>query len=95
MENVYFIYILTNENNHVLYIGVTNDLVKRTWEHKNKITKGFSYKYNLNKLVYYEIFSSINDAIKREKQLKAGSRKKKIDLIISKNPRWEDLYKLL
>ena len=95
MENIYFIYIITNKNNHVLYTGVTNNLVKRIWEHKNKIVKGFSYKYNLSKLVYYEVFSSIREAIKREKQLKSGSRNKKLNLIISKNPFWKDLYESL
>jgi len=86
------IYILTNKNNNVLYTGVTINLVKRIWEHKNKIVEGFSKKYNLHKLVYYEFFENINQAIIREKQIKAGSRKKKIDLINKFNPDWKDLY---
>ncbi len=86
------IYILTNKNNNVLYTGVTSNLVKRIWEHKNKIVEGFSKKYNLHKLVYYEFFENINQAIIREKQIKAGSRKKKIDLINKFNPDWKDLY---
>lgn len=86
------IYILTNKNNNVLYTGVTSNLVKRIWEHKNKVIDGFSKKYNLYKLVYYEFFENINQAIIREKQIKAGSRKKKIYLINKFNPDWKDLY---
>ncbi len=69
-----YIYILTNKNNDVLYIGVTSDLTKRIWEHKNKVVDGFTKKYNLDKLVYYEAGESITDAIKREKQLKLAQR---------------------
>ena len=83
---------MTNEYNSVLYTGVTNDLKKRVYEHKEKINEGFTSKYNVNKLVYYEHFTDINDAIAREKQIKAGSRKKKILLIESLNKKWEDLY---
>ena len=86
------IYILTNKNNNVLYTGVTINLVKRIWEHKNKIVVGFSKKYNLEKLVYYEYFENMENAINREKQIKAGSRKKKITLIEKINPKWNDLY---
>ncbi len=81
--------------NGTLYTGVTSDLPKRIYEHKNKITKGFSAKYNVDKLGYYEIYDDIKDAIAREKQIKAGSRQKKLDLIESFNPRWEDLYESL
>jgi len=88
----YYIYILTNHTNTVLYTGVTNDLSRRIYEHKNKLTKGFTSKYNTNKLVYFEHFSNINNAIAREKQIKAGSRKKKIDLIEKENRQWLDLY---
>ncbi|WP_300731880.1 GIY-YIG nuclease family protein [uncultured Helicobacter sp.] len=77
--------------NGTLYTGVTSDLPKRIYEHKNKITKGFSAKYNVDKLGYYEIYDDIKDAIAREKQIKAGSRQKKLDLIESFNPQWEDL----
>lgn len=90
-NNQYFIYIITNKINTVLYTGVTNDLTKRIYQHKNKLISGFSSKYNLNKLVYYEVYDDINLAIKREKQIKSGSRKKKIDLIISKNHNFIDL----
>ncbi|PIU68408.1 excinuclease ABC subunit C [candidate division WWE3 bacterium CG06_land_8_20_14_3_00_42_16] len=86
-----FIYILTNQRNTVLYTGVTNNLIKRIWEHKNKVVNGFTQKYNVHKLVYYEVFETIVEAIKREKQIKAGSRKKKIDLIEKINPGWKDL----
>ena len=75
-----------------LYIGITSDLHKRVWQHKNKVVKGFTEKYNVNKLVYYEQFDSIEEAIKREKQIKAGSREKKLKLIDSLNPGFENLY---
>ena len=92
MERGGAIYILTNKNNTVLYTGVTSDLRKRLYEHKNKIyASGFTSRYNVSKLVYYEIFTSIEEAIAREKQIKAGSRKKKIILIEELNPEWNDL----
>ena len=83
---------MTNANNTTLYIGVTNNIIRRVYEHKNKLVKGFTAKYNLTKLVYYEMFDDITNAITREKQLKGGSRKKKEDLINQLNPTWEDLY---
>jgi len=92
MNNQYYTYIITNKNNTVLYTGMTNDLKKRIYEHKEKLIKGFSSKYNINKLVYYEIFDDAYKAISREKQIKAGSRQKKINLINSMNEKWEDLY---
>lgn len=91
MKN-YCIYILTNKNNKVRYVGVTNNLTRRIWEHKTKLFEGFTKKYNVDKLVYFESFDNPKDAIKREKQLKAGSRKKKIELINSLNPKWKELY---
>ena len=91
MKNGY-LYILSNKPNGTLYVGVTSDLIKRIYEHKNEITPGFSTRYNVKNLVYYEIFDFIEDAIAREKQLKAGSRAKKIMLIESMNPNWKDLY---
>ena len=94
-ENNYFIYILTNKINTVLYTGVTSNLIKRVYEHKNKLLAGFSSKYNINKLVYFEIYNDINTAIAREKQIKGGSRKKKIDLILKNNPNYEDLYQAI
>ena len=87
-----YIYILSNKPNTTLYIGVTSDLVKRIWEHKQKFVKGFTQKYNIDKLVYYEQYENIGAAILREKQLKGGSRKKKIELIENENPQWQDLY---
>lgn len=89
--NSYFVYILTNKYNTVLYIGVTNNLERRVYEHKNKLIEGFSKKYNLSKLVYFEEFNSIDDAIAIEKKLKGWLRSKKITLIVSKNPQWKDL----
>ncbi|MFA6251810.1 MAG: GIY-YIG nuclease family protein [Candidatus Paceibacterota bacterium] len=90
MKN-YYIYIITNYNNTVLYTGVTNNLERRIQEHKSKTISSFSNKYNLNKIVYYEQFSNINDAISREKQIKGGSRKKKVSLVNNLNPEWRDL----
>ncbi len=92
MNEMAYVYILFSKPNGVLYVGVTSDLVKRVWQHKNKITEGFTKKYNIDKLAYYEIYNDITEAIAREKQIKAGSRKKKIDLIEGFNPHWEDLY---
>jgi len=88
----YYTYILTNINNTVVYTGVTNDLARRVFEHKNKIYQGFTSKYNVNKLVYFEIFDFIDMAIQREKQIKGYSRIKKDNLINSVNPGWNDLY---
>ena len=87
-----YIYILTNKNNNVFYIGVTSNLKKRIWEHKNKVVEGFSKKYNLNKLVYYEVGEDILSAIEREKQLKNWHRQWKINLIKTQNPNFKDLY---
>ncbi len=91
----YYIYIITNKHNKVLYTGYTNNLKRRIYEHKEKIYEGFSSRYNVNKLVYYEIFYTMKEALDREKQIKAGSRKKKVDNIISMNPEWKDLYEEL
>ncbi len=93
MDKQAFVYIMTNKNNSVLYTGVTSNLIKRAYEHKNKLVDGFSRKYNLTKLVYYEVFEDIVSAIAREKQIKAGSRQKKISLVESNNKKWDDLYK--
>ena len=87
----YYVYILTNHTKTTLYVGVTNNLERRLYEHKNKLIDGFSKRYNLNKLVYYEETTSIVSAIEREKQLKGYTRSKKDALIITKNPYWEDL----
>jgi len=89
MQN-YYVYILTNKSK-TLYIGVTNDLNRRLFEHKNKIIEGFTKKYNIGKLVYYETFTDPNEAIKREKQIKGWLGIKKINLIETLNPEWKDL----
>jgi putative endonuclease len=91
-----FVYIITNKNNTTLYVGVTSNLKQRIERHKNKYYKNsFSSRYNLNKLVYYEVIPMIVDAIAREKQLKGGNRAKKIELIEGMNPEWQDLYNTL
>lgn len=89
-EHHYYVYIMTNTS-RTLYIGVTNNLEKRVYEHKQKLIKGFTSKYNIKKLVYFEETPDINSAIEREKMLKGWLRKKKINLIKSINPRWKDL----
>lgn len=92
MRKIGYVYILTNKWNTVLYVGVTNNLERRLTEHRTSVNKrSFTTKYRVTKLVYYETFSLMTDAIKREKQLKAGSRQHKIDLINKTNPRWSNL----
>lgn len=91
-KKLYYVYILTNITNRVLYVGVTNNLVTRVYQHKQKLVKGFSQRYNLNKLVYFEQYADVKEAIKREKQLKGGSRETKLSLIESTNPTFQDLY---
>ncbi|WP_302367601.1 GIY-YIG nuclease family protein [Brachyspira aalborgi] len=95
MKKQGFVYILFNRKNGTLYVGVTSDLIKRIYQHKNKLIEGFSKKYGLDKLAYYEIYENIENAILREKQIKSGSRKNKINLIEKVNPNWEDLYNSL
>jgi putative endonuclease len=92
MEKQFSVYILTTRLNTVLYTGVTSCLIKRVFEHKTGAVAGFTQKYNSHKLVYYEVHTDVLTAITREKQIKAGSRKKKIDLIQKTNPAWRDLY---
>ena len=93
IERCYYVYIMTNQRHTTLYIGITNNLSRRPWEHKEKTNhKSFTSRYNICELVYYEIFRDVIAAIAREKQIKAGSRQKKIDLINSANPEWNDLY---
>jgi putative endonuclease len=89
---IYCVYMLTNFNNNVLYTGVTNDLVRRCFEHKNGLNDGFTKKYKVNKLVYFEYFEFIETAISREKQIKGLSKEKKNKLIENFNPEWQDLY---
>jgi putative endonuclease len=95
MNRQYYIYIMTNKRNTVFYTGVTNDLKRRVYEHKEKLAEGFTKKYNITKLVYYEVFDDIESAILREKQIKAGSRQKKIELINSMNKEWRELQEAL
>ncbi len=92
MEKWGYVYIITNYNNTTLYTGVTSNLVKRIWEHKNEVVEGFSKRYKLHKLVYYEITNSIEAAINREKYIKGKSREYKLQLIESINKDWNDLY---
>ena len=91
-QRQYYVYIMTNKRNTVLYIGVTRDLKKRVWQHREKLVSGFTERYNVTKLVYYEVFEDVRAAIAREKQLKGGSRQRKIGLINSVNGDWRDLY---
>ena len=86
---------MTNKRNTVLYKGVTNSLIRRVYEHKEKMVDGFTKRYNITKLVYYEVSEDIEAAISREKQIKSGSRQKKIDLINNFNRQWKDLYECL
>ena len=89
----YYVYILTNKNNTVLYTGVTRDLIRRVYEHKNHADQNsFTSKYKVNKLVYFEETNDVNAAIEREKQIKSWSRSKKTELIFERNPHWVDLY---
>jgi putative endonuclease len=90
-----FVYILFNQKNGTLYVGVTSDLIRRIWQHKNKTADSFTKKYGCNKLGYYEVYDDIINAIAREKLIKGGSRKKKIELIESMNHEWTDLYETI
>lgn len=90
--NQYYVYIMTNFCNQVLYIGLTNNMIRRVYEHKNKLIEGFTSKYNVDKLVYYEIFNDIEETIKREKQLKNWHHGWKVNLIKEMNPEFKDLY---
>jgi len=91
----YYVYIMTNKHNTVLYTGVTNDLARRVSEHRQKLLPGFTSRYNVTKLVYYEAFEDVNAAVAREKQIKGGSRKKKCELVNKVNSEWRDLYEEL
>ena len=92
MVRSYWVYILTNRRNGTLYIGVTNNLARRVWEHRQKVVPGFTQKYNLTRLVYFEETTDVRSAIAREKQLKGWLRAKKVALIEGVNPQWRDLY---
>ena len=91
MKN-YYVYIMASQKNGMLYIGVTNDIIQRVWQHKNDLVPGFTQKYKVHRLVYYEVHSEIYAAITREKQMKKWNRQWKIDLIQADNPDWNDLY---
>ena len=86
------VYILSSQPNGTIYVGVTSDLIKRVWQHKNNVVAGFTQKYDVHQLVWYEQHGSMESAIQREKQLKSGSRQRKVQLIEAKNPGWRDLY---
>ncbi len=88
----YYVYIITNKHNTTLYTGVTNDVLRRVIEHRQGISGSFSHRYNLYKLVFLEAYPDISSAINREKQIKAGPRKRKLELINSMNPEWDDLF---
>jgi putative endonuclease len=90
-EHRYYVYLLTNWNDKVMYVGMTNDLLRRVYEHKTKAVKGFTEKYNVHKLVYFEETSNVNAAIAREKEIKKWRREKKNALVIQANPTWRDL----
>ena len=91
MAHTYYVYLLTNWNNKVMYVGITNNIERRMYEHKKKLVKGFTQKYNLNKLVYVEETQEVNAAILREKEIKKWRREKKDSLVNSENPQWKDL----
>ena len=92
MAEIFYVYILGNLHHNVFYVGVTNDLIRRVWEHKNKLIKGFSYRYNVDKLLYYDCFGSIELAILQEKRIKRWARPIKCEAISRMNPEWIDLY---
>src|SRR4030042_6285459 len=92
MEKNFYVYILASRQNGTLYVGVTSDLIKRVWEHKNKMVECFTERYDVNKLVYYEQYQDAKHAIRREKRFKKYNRKWKTDLIEKANPDWKDLY---
>jgi putative endonuclease len=88
----YYVYILASQKNGTLYIGITSNLISRIWQHKNKVVKGFTKKYNVDRLVYYEVYDDVQIAIQREKRLKEWPRNWKINLIEESNPEWLDMY---
>jgi putative endonuclease len=92
-ERRYYVYLLTNWNNRVIYVGVTNDLTRRINEHKNKLVEGFTKTYNVDKLVYFEETNDVNSALAREKEIKKWRREKKNNLVLRMNPKWNDLSK--
>jgi len=95
MENTYYVYILSSKRNGTLYVGMTNNLKRRIYEHKNNLIKGFTEKYNIHNLVYFEQTSNVKAALEREKNIKNWKRKWKIELIEKQNPNWNDLYEMI
>ena len=95
MRRQYYVYMMTNPRNTVIYTGVTDNLKRRLFEHREKLMDGFTRRYRITRLVYYEVFEDVENAIRREKQVKGGSRRKKVLLIDSMNPEWRDLYEEL
>jgi len=95
MEKQFYVYILASKRNGTLYTGVTSDLVKRIWQHRNSMIEGFTRKYHVTSLVYFEVHRQAEEAIKREKQIKKWKRTWKLKLIEEKNPNWDDLYKMV
>jgi putative endonuclease len=93
LSKYYYVYILSSQKNGTLYIGITNNLVRRVWEHKHKLVEGFTNRYEIHHLIYYEVHDNPESAILREKQIKAWKRVWKLNLIEAKNPTWKDLYK--
>ena len=92
-ERRYYVYLLTNWNNRLIYVGVTNDITRRIYEHKNKLVEGFTKTYNVDKLVYFEETNDVNSALAREKEIKKWRREKKNNLVLRMNPKWNDLSK--
>ena len=90
-QNTYYVYILTNQYNNVMYVGITNDLKRRVYEHRNELVDGFTKRYHVHKLVYYECSGDVTSAIAREKEIKGWTRAKKNALVESKNPNWEEI----
>lgn len=88
----YYVYMVTNKAATVLYTGVTNSIQRRLYEHREKIGEGFTKRYGVRRLVYYEMYANVRDALEREKQIKSGSQRRKLDLVNDFNPRWRDLY---
>jgi putative endonuclease len=95
MYKQYYLYILATKKNGTLYVGITANLIKRVFEHKSNVVEGFTQKYNIHNLVYYEVYTDINNAIQREKNIKKWNRNWKIKLINTKNPEWNDLYEVI
>lgn len=95
MKGNFYVYILSSYHNRVLYIGMTSNLQKRIWEHKSKVIKGFTQKYNVDRLVYFETYQDPETAIKRERNMKDWNRDWKVELIEKENPEWNDLYEEL